>query len=445
MPKPSHRLVLLSLVLIPATLLVNVTEAGRLVCMVLYLGLLVVALLDILISGKITGPRFYGVKQIRQAKNTRGKFDLFMQFPEEGWIPDSIVLGLPFPYPLDSGQDEQRLTLNRSSRNYRTEWEFTSPQRGLFSIEKVFWRVGSRLGLWLIQGTSDVDLPIRVFPNLKQDRKALANLFMNRGLSGLKLQRISGQGRDYDQIRDYQPGDSLLDIHWKASARRNSLMSKTYQVERTQEIYLIIDHSRLSARKIQTASDEFEDNVLERFVTAANILGMAAVREGDLFGLVTFARHITGFVRAGSGAAHLKAVQNSLFDIKSDNVFPDFDELVSFVRLRLRRRALVVLLTDFSDPAVYEAFFERADLLSRKHLLLVNMVTMAGVQPLFDRDEQGQGDIYEKLAGHLIWKDLHDYRKLLVRKRVTLQLLNSENLALELVNQYLSIKRRQLI
>ncbi|MEM9227917.1 MAG: DUF58 domain-containing protein, partial [Verrucomicrobiota bacterium] len=360
-------------------------------------------------------------------------------------LPPWIILGLPFPRPLTSENEEQRFLLKAGTHRYRTRWDFLSPERGLFHIGSIYWLVPSRFGLWHQRGTSAVDLPIRIYPDLRRDKKTLANLFMNRGLSGMKLQRLTGQGRDYDQVREYEQGDSLMDMHWKATAKRNNLMARTYQIERTQEIYVVIDHSRLSARRIQTQADEHSEQVLERFVAATNVLGLAALREGDLFGLVTFSRNVTGFVRAGAGPGHLKSIQNSIFDLKPEKAFPDYDELCRFVRLQLRRRSLIILLTDLSDPAVYESFASRVQLLSRRHILLVNMVAMAGVNPVFDRADGAPQDIYRELAGHLIWKDLNDYKTLLMRKRVSLQLLQSENLALDIVNQYLTVKKRQLL
>lgn len=445
MPKPSLKLIVLSLLLAPTTILAVATEEGRLLCLALYLLFAITAAVDLLITSVPQNLKFFTLKQVRQGKNVEDAFDLYLEFSEGSKVPRWIILGVPFPPPLEAKNDEQRFSLQPDKRTYKTTWSFSSPSRGLYQVENIFWQIQSRLGLWLIRSKSPVDLSIRIHPDLRREKKALANLFMNRGAAGLKLQKTIGQGRDYDQIRDYQEGDSLLDIHWKASAKRNSLMAKTYQVERTQDVYVLIDHSRLSARKIQTDADEFEDNVLERFIAAANVLALAATRQGDLIGTAAFARYPTNFIRSGSGPAQLKAIQNSIFNLQPENVSPDFDELLTFCRLRIRRRALLIILTDFSDPAVYESFYQKIDLISRRHLVLVNMITMAGVQPLFDAHAEKDEDIYQQLAGHLIWKDLNDYRRLLARKRVSLQLLKSENLAVEMVNQYLNIKQRQLI
>ncbi|QYY35101.1 DUF58 domain-containing protein [Ruficoccus sp. ZRK36] len=445
MPKPSTRLVLLSLLPLPAALLAGTGEVALTLCLVLYLLFVVMALVDILLSGQKPHPSFQCDRQIRQAKNSTGSFNLVMAFADGDRLPPWIEVGIPFPLPVTSTEEQQRLMLKADTPRFSSKWEFSSPDRGYFKIDRIYWQIPSLLGLWLRRGSSEADLPIRIYPNLHRDKKTLANLFLNRGLAGMNIQRMSGQGRDYDQIRDYEPGDPFVNIHWKASAKRNNLMTKTYQVERTQEIYVLIDHSRLSARKIRTDYDEHDENVLERFVAAASVLSLAAVRQGDLFGLMTFSRDTTGFLRASSGPAHLRCVQDHLFTIKPNKVFPDFEEMFRFVRTNLRRRSLIILLTDLSDPAAFESFRQHVGLISRRHILLVNMLTMAGVGPLFQRGDDRKDDIYTRLAGHLIWKDLHDYTRLLAAQRVDLRLLKSENLALEVVNQYLTVKKRQLI
>lgn len=446
MPKPSQRLILFSLLPLPAALMVGAAEVMLLLCLGLYLLLALAATIDILLSHHRLELGFSTCRQIRQSKGQRGNFDMLLTFKGEDAVPPWIRIGLPLPRPLECENAEQKVALLQSHRNYHLSWDFLSPERGLYHIEKMYWQVPSRLGLWLLQGSTHVDLPIHIYPDLRPDMKTLANLFMNRGTTGMKRQRVTGHGRDYDSIREYMPGDSILDIHWKASAKRNQLMAKTYQIERTQEIYVIIDHSRLSARKISTITDDNEENVLERFIATANVLGLAAIREGDLFGIATFSRTTTNFIRASTGPAHLKSIQNSLFNLKAESVFPDFDELFHFIRMNLRRRSLIILLTDISDPAVFESLSQRVQLINQKHILLVNMILMQGVQPIFNRSkEDTPHDLYEHLAGHLIWKDLQNYKKLLMQKRTSLHLLSSEHIALDIVNQYLTIKQRQLL
>jgi uncharacterized protein (DUF58 family) len=290
---------------------------------------------------------------------------------------------------------------------------------------------------------------IRVYPDLFTERRNLAALFLHRGSFGLHAQRQVGKGREFEKLREYVPGDSFDEIHWKATARRGRPITKVFQIERTQEIYVILDASRLAAKTIKdkgTGPDTVAPNLLERFITAALVLGLAAEQQGDLFGLATFSDKVDHFVRARNGQAHYSACRDTLYTLQPQVVTPDFDELFSFLRLRLRRRSLLVFLTALDDPALAESFMRNVDLICRQHLLLVNMIQPSGIEPLFrTADVRTEEQIYERLGGHLAWSNLRELEKVLSRRGVQFSLLRNERLSVELVSQYLAVKKRQLL
>jgi uncharacterized protein (DUF58 family) len=308
-----------------------------------------------------------------------------------------------------------------------------------------------------------VQSEIRVYPNLLNERKNLAALFLNRGAFGVHAQRQVGKGRDFEKLREYIPGDDYSEIHWKATARRGKPITKVFQIERTQEVYVVLDASRLSARmtgresSVERRAPDHQllppapgprppTTILERFVTAALVLGLAAEQQGDFFGLLTFTDKVEKFVRAKNGKAHYSACRDALYTLEPKTATPDFDELCTFIRLRLRRRALLVFLTALDDPALAESFVRNLDLIRRQHLVLVNMLQMPGVEPLFtDPDVARLDDLYGRLGGHLQWHKLRELQKMLQRRGVQFSLLDHERLSAELVSQYLSVKRRQLL
>jgi uncharacterized protein (DUF58 family) len=280
-----------------------------------------------------------------------------------------------------------------------------------------------------------------------------------------------GKGREFEKLREYVPGDGYDEIHWKATARRGRPITKVFQIERTQEVYVIVDASRLSARPVAvspgkspprhpaaTANDSDSNQTdartsapvastaLERFVTAALILGLAAEQQGDLFGLLTFSDKIGTFVRAKNGKAHYSACRDALYTLGSQIVTPDFDEVCSFIRLRMRRRALLVFMTSLDDPVVAESFVRNIDLIRHQHLILVNMLQPPDVAPVFTNPNvQTVDDLYQQLGGHLLWQKLRELEKTLQRRGVRFSLLANERLSAEIVSQYLSVKQRQLI
>jgi len=302
---------------------------------------------------------------------------------------------------------------------------------------------------------------VRVYPNLLTERKQLAALFLNRGTFGLHAQRQVGKGRDFEKLREYVPGDGYDEIHWKATARRGHPVTKVFQIERTQEVYVVIDASRLSARTVEVGGDRSQPagvrrtdstaelqpaTALERFLTAALILGQAAEKQGDLFGLITFADQVQTFLRAKNGKAHYSACRDAIYTLEAQHTSPDFDEISAFIRTRLRRRALLFFLTSLDDPVLAESFVRNMSLLAGQHLVLVNMIKPPGAAPLFSRpDVEGIDDLYRHLGGHLQWHGLRELEKVLQRRGVRFSLLENERLASELVSQYVGVKQRQLL
>jgi hypothetical protein len=107
---------------------------------------------------------------------------------------------------------------------------------------------------------------------------------------------------------------------------------------------------------------------------------------------------------------------------------------------------LLVFLTALDDPAIAENFVRNIELIRRQHLVLVNMVRPAGVQPVFaGTDVTEVDDLYQHLGGHLQWQKLRELQKVLQRRGVRFSLLDNEGLSSELVSQYMSVKQRQLL
>ena len=187
-------------------------------------------------------------------------------------------------------------------------------------------------------------------------------------------------------------------------------------------------------------------STLERYVTAALVLGLAAEQQGDLFGLLTFSDQVNTFVRARNGHAHFSACRDALYTLQPQVVTPDYDEVATFIRLRLRRRALLVFLTSLDDPVLAESFVRNMDLLRRQHVVLVNMLQPPGVAPVFSNPNVASVDeLYQHLGGHLLWRHLRELGKVLQRRGVRFSLLQNERLSADLVSQYLGLKQRQAL
>jgi uncharacterized protein (DUF58 family) len=440
-----------------------------------------VALMDAAMARRqLDGIRVELPALVRLQKDRAGEIELLIH--NEKTLARPVRFGLAFPREIVSERDDLAAVLPAQSALSRLKWTCTPLKRGQYFLDRCHLEAASPLGLWAWRAASQTRSEIRVYPNLFNERKNVAALFLNRGTFGIHTHRQTGKGREFEKLREYVSGDSIDDIHWKASAKRGHPVTKVFQIERTQEIYVIIDASRLSAREVkkvesgklgkvksesakwnagaaESASEPASRHslsastfhsstttVLERFVTSAMVLGMAAEQQGDSYGLLIFSDKVRSFVRAKSGKTHYDACREAIYTVQPQIVTPDFDELCSFIRLRLRKRALLVFLTALDDPALAESFTRSMDLICRQHLILVNMVKPPGANPLFGRENvENIDDLYRHLGGHIRWQSLRELEKVLERRGVHFTLLDDERMSVQLVTQYLNVKARQLI
>ena len=462
---PSNRLLFwVAMVILPFVLLAALVPPATGISVVIMVLFTLAVLTDAATLGQsLRGISITPVQIARMSKDRAGRIELRIR--NERQTPRTIRLGLPLPNEIESEQNDIYFTLPAGSEWSRVDWPCVPRRRGKYLIESVYVEVGSALRFWLWRQKQAMKVEVRVYPNLLTERKDLAAVFLNRGGVGLHAQRQVGKGREFEKLREYIPGDGYDEVHWKATARRGRPVTKVFQVERTQEVYVIIDASRLSARTVPETrilpksgspsggnslgaeiSLAHPTTILERFITAALVLGLAAEKQGDLFGLLTFTDQVKSFVRSKNGKAHFNSCREALYTLQPQIVTPDYDEVCAFIRLRLRRRALLLFLTSLDDTLLAESFVRNMDLLRNQHLVLVNMIQPARVSPIFSNPNiLSMDDLYDHLGGHLLWQKLRELEKVLQRRGVRFSLLKNERLSAELVSQYMNLKQRQLL
>jgi uncharacterized protein (DUF58 family) len=445
---PRSKLLLwVGILIVPLTVLGGAVPSVTIVCGVAIGAFLLVVAVDAIFAGdRMRGIAVESCGIARMSKDREGA--ILLQIVQKEPRARVVRLGLAFPPEIAAPNQELSVELPNSEPFSQIMWPCTPLKRGNYFLERCYTETQSRLGFWDYRNSSKINSEIRVYPNLAREKKSVPALFLNRGMFGMHAQRQVGQGRDFEKLRDYLPGDSIDEIHWKATAKRGQLVTKLFQIERTQEVYVVIDASRLNARKTTAAGSTTEgvETTVDRFVTAALILGLAAEQQGDLYGILTFSDRIQKFVRARNGKAHFSACREALYMLHPQSVTPDFDELGAFIRLRLRRRALLVVLTSLDDPVLAESFVRNLKLISRQHLVLVNTLKPRLSHPVFSqKDVSAAGDLYQELSGHMLWHNLRELERTIQRQGATFTQLEDERLAASLVSQYVNVKQRQLI
>jgi uncharacterized protein (DUF58 family) len=431
---PRNRLLFwFALVGLPFSVLAGTHPSMVAVCLGVIGMFVAVALWDALMSRRIfDGINLEAPGMSRMAIDRDGHIEIRVR--NQTLKPRRLRMALALPPDFETACEELEVSLPEATEWSKFPWACTPGTRGRYSLEAAYAESSSPLGLWNARKTLPLQAEIRVYPNLRKEHQSLSLMF--RGASGAHALRQVGKGREFEKLRDYVPGDGSEDIHWKATARRGRPVTKVFQIERTQEVYVAIDTSRLSAR----------EDAIERHISTALLIGMAAEQHGDLFGLLTFSDRVENFIRARNDATHFNACRDATYGLQPREVNPDFDEVCSFIRLRLRRRALVIVLTALDDPVLAENFVRNVDIVARQHLVVVGMMNPSGVAPMFsDPAPVNRDALYDQLGGHLRWHNLEEVGRLLHRRGVKLAVYDGERMALRLVEDYLTIKKRQLL
>jgi len=334
----------------------------------------------------------------------------------------------------------------RSNRTAGAEYAILPSERGDTRLGRTFVRYQSAMRLaerWAVAETSQV---VCVLPNIEEAKKHTLYLIRSRQVELEKRRRHQrGLGREFDSMREYREGDEIRDISWTATARRHHLVTRVFQIERSQAVWLVLDAGRLLRAKVQEPGRELRLSKLDYAVTGALSLAQVAIHCGDRVGLLAYGRRIQQNVNAARGVRQVRAILESLARVKSEVLEADHGRAAHTLLTTQKRRSLVVWLTDFAETATIPDVIEYAMHLTSRHLVLFAAMAQPDLNALAAATPQTKEDMYRHAAA----LEIAQRRDLLLRSLrqrgvLTLEVMPGM-LASSIVNQYLDIKERNLL
>ncbi|HKF23933.1 MAG TPA: DUF58 domain-containing protein [Candidatus Angelobacter sp.] len=287
---------------------------------------------------------------------------------------------------------------------------------------------------------ADLGQSIRVFPDLEEARRHNMYLLRARQIElQQRLVRRRGAGRDFESLREYQQGDEFRNICWTATARRGKHVTKLYQVERSQAVWLVMDAGRLLRARVGKLSK------LDLAVNAALSLAQIALYSGDRVGVLVYGRNIQQRVSPGRGLHHLRTILESLADAREEAAEADHLRAAAALMQLQRQRSLIIWITDLADTSMTPEVVEGASQILAKHLLLFTVIAQTDLQLLAAQYPLSTEHMFEVAAAQEL---VHRRETLIgrIRTRGALALeVSPSRLTTTLVNQYLEIKERNLI
>lgn len=316
----------------------------------------------------------------------------------------------------------------------------TPPNRGRYDFGRVAVRYLSRFGLVWCQGYLGAKQSVKVYPNMARAREA--ELKALGAASYLAVQRRAvrrGEGRDFESMRDYVRGDELRHISWTATARRSKLITRQYQIERDQTILIAVDAGRLMTGRIEG------ETKFDAGVHASLALMSMAARGGDNAGLAIFGRKIKKYLPPKRGIEHLDAVLEALHDLEPELIEPSYSRAFQFISANLKKRALVVILTDLVDKESSKELINSLKLLRPRHLPVVVTIGDRDLKATVSEIPQEVSDVFTQSAAEEIIHARESALRIVESLGGLALDVNASNLAPRLLETYLKVKERGLL
>ncbi len=306
-------------------------------------------------------------------------------------------------------------------------------RRGDRLCENVTVRSLGPLGVAARQRSLPAPGRVRVLPPFTSRKHLPSKLARLRELDGRTTLRARGQSTEFDSLRDYVLGDDVRSIDWRATARRQQVVVRTWRPERDRRVLIVLDTSRTSAARVADVPR------LDSAMDAALLLAALASRAGDRVDLLAIDRTVRAQVNGAGRGELLPRLVEAMAPLEATLVEADWTAIAGAVRQRLSQRSLVVLLTSLESAAVEEGLLPVLGRLTSHHLVCVASVD----DPRLQEMAAGRGDAHAVYSAAAAERSALDRAALvaeLTRFGVDVVSGTPETLAPRLADRYLELK-----
>lgn len=341
--------------------------------------------------------------------------------------------------PLLEPRAETRFDFKRAASD-RVQVELLPRKRGLARIDAIWLRWEGPLGLLSMTVKRKLDIEIPVTPNVRAVKAAAVRFFSrNDYSSGLKVERYLGDGSEFDRLREFVRGLDSRAIDWKASARHHRMMSREYRAERNHEIVLVFDTGHRMGEPLAGIPR------LDHAVNAGLLLAYCSLKTGDRVSLFAFDERVRMRSAPVSGTAAMPKIQHRLADLSYSRGEANYTLGLTDLSTRLRRRALVVVFTEFADTITAELMVENLGRLARRHVVLFVCLRDPALSALVEAPPYEDLDVGRAVVASEIERDREVVLRRLARSGIQCVDADHDGMSTQLLDRYLEVKRREMI
>lgn len=313
-------------------------------------------------------------------------------------------------------------------------------ERGEYEFGNLNVYISSPLLLISRRFSFDNNQMVPVYPSYIQLRKydlmAFSNSLFQYGFK--KIRRI-GHTMEFEQIKEYIPGDDIRTLNWKATAKKNALMVNQFQDEKSQSVYMVIDKGRLMKMPFNKLS------LLDYAINATLVLSNVILKKHDKAGMFAFSKKVENRVVAEKRSSQMQLILENLYNIKTDFYESDFSRLYVDIKKNLNQRSLVILYTNFDTVDGLHRQLPYLKGIAKNHLLVVVFFNNTELTDLIHRKAENIHEIYDKVIAEKFAFEKRLIVNELKKYRIYSVLTDPENLTLDTINKYLEIKARGIL
>jgi len=383
--------------------------------------------------------------EVRAQRQTPKVFGLSDQNTVHIWLENASPLPLriklidELPVQFQERGFERQLSL-KAGAEQTIGYELRPVERGEYAFGRINLFLATPLGLLerrMQQGEAD---KVPVYPSILQmkqlELRALDRIAQHPGIK--KIRRI-GHSYEFEQIKNYVRGDDYRSINWKASSRRNTLMVNQYEDERAQQIYSVIDKSRVMRMPFEGLS------LMDYAINASLAISNIALQKYDRAGLITFSDKIGAALKSDSKPTQLNKILLALYKEKERPVEANYELLYYAARKLVKGRSLLLLYTNFESMFALERVLPVLRRINRIHLLVVVFFENTEIRAFVEQEAETVEDIYHQTVARKFLNEKMQMVQKLQQYGIQSVLTRPEDLSVNTVNKYLELKSRGLI
>jgi uncharacterized protein (DUF58 family) len=358
-----------------------------------------------------------------------------------------LTVSAPRPLPVSVAVDlseklqpQPRLHGLATAAGGRLTCRLVPVRRGRVVVERAWVRYTGPLGLMARVAVVDLGRASMVVPDLRPVRAAALRFDVERNVpAGLRVERFTGDGSEFESLREYVVGDDPRVIDWKVSAHHHKLVARRHRAERNHQVVLAVDTGRLMAEPLAGVPRQ------DHAVTAALLLAWVSLRAGDRVGLAGFDAHLGLWLAPRAGWTAFAALQRQAGRLDYSTAETNFTLALTTLGARLTRRSLVVVLTDFVDTVTAELMIENLARLARRHMVIFVALQDPGLAEVAAAPPADVLALNRAVVAAGLLRDREVVLRELVQRGIRAFDALPRQVGPQLINAYLDVKRRERV